>query len=90
MQQAAAKAGKARHKPKATIARFVKCAIRQRHAPNGKGRLLQWVIPALGVAVLAWAVGLAFQGRFAVAFGIGVFAACVFQIEKMRQRLNRR
>jgi hypothetical protein len=52
--------------------------------------MLRWVIPALGVAVLVWAVVLAFQGRFAVAFGIGVFAACVFQIEKMRQRLNHR
>ncbi len=52
--------------------------------------MLRWVIPALGVAVLLWAVVLAFQGRFAVAFGIGVFAACVFQIEKMRHRLNHR
>lgn len=52
--------------------------------------MLRWIIPALGVAVLVWAVVLAFQGHFAVAFGIGVFAACVFQIERMRQRLNRR
>jgi hypothetical protein len=37
---------------------------------------------------LVWAVVLAFQGQFAVAFGIGVFAACVFQIERLRQRLG--
>jgi hypothetical protein len=41
-------------------------------------------------AILVWAVVLAFQGRFAVAFGIGVFAACCFQIDRLRQRLNRR
>jgi len=52
--------------------------------------MLRWIIPALGVAVLVCAVVLAFQGHFAVAFGIGVFSACVFQIEKMRQRLHRR
>jgi hypothetical protein len=52
--------------------------------------MLRWLIPALGVSVLVWAVVLAFQGRFAVAFAIGVFAACCFQIDRLRQRLNRR
>ena len=52
--------------------------------------MLRWIIPALGVAVLMWAVVLAFQGRFAVAFAIGIFAACCFQIDRLRQRLNRR
>lgn len=52
--------------------------------------MLRWLIPAVGVAVLVWAVMLAFQGRFAVAFGIVVFAACCFQIDRLRQRLNRR
>ena len=42
--------------------------------------MLRWIIPALGLTVLVWAVVLAFQGHFAVAFGIGVFSACVFQI----------
>ena len=51
--------------------------------------MLSWLIPALGVAVLVWAVLLAFQGRFAVAFAIGVFAGCCFQIDRLRQRLNR-
>jgi hypothetical protein len=51
--------------------------------------MLRWIIPGIGVAVLVWAVALAFQGRFAVAFAIGVFAACCFQIEKLRSRLNR-
>ena len=51
--------------------------------------MLRWLIPALGVGVLAWAVVLAFQGHFAVAFAIGVFAACCFQIDRLRQRLNR-
>jgi hypothetical protein len=53
------------------------------------GLLLSWIVPALGAAVLVWAVYLAFQGRFAVAFAIGVFAACCFQIERLRRRLNR-
>ena len=57
---------------------------------EGEGAMLRWSIPALGVAVLGWAVALAFQGRFAVAFGIGVFAACCFQIDRLRQRLDRR
>jgi hypothetical protein len=51
--------------------------------------MLQWIIPALGVAVLAWAVYLAFQGHFAVAFAVGVFSACCFQIEKLRGRIRR-
>lgn len=32
--------------------------------------MLRWLIPALGTAVLVWAVVLAFQGQFAVAFAI--------------------
>jgi hypothetical protein len=51
--------------------------------------MLRWIIPGLGVAVLVWAIVLAFQGHFAVAFGIGVFAGCVFQLERMRLRLHR-
>ena len=50
--------------------------------------MLSWLIPAMGVAVLVWAVALAFQGRFGVAFGIGVFTACCFQIERLRGRLR--
>ena len=51
---------------------------------------MRWVIPALGVAVLVWAVVLAFEGRFAVAFAIGIFAGCCFQLDRLRSRLNRR
>lgn len=50
--------------------------------------MLRWVIPGLGVAVLVWAVALAFQGRFAVAFAIGIFAGCCFQLDRLRQRLR--
>jgi hypothetical protein len=50
--------------------------------------MLRWVIPGLGAAVLVWAVVLAFQGRFAVAFAIGVFAACCFQLDRLRQRMR--
>jgi hypothetical protein len=52
--------------------------------------MLRWLIPVLGAGVLVWAVVLAFQGRFAVAFAIGVFAACCFQLDRLRQQLNRR
>ena len=52
--------------------------------------MLRWLIPALGAGVLVWAVVLAFQGHFAVAFAIGVFAGCCFQLDRLRQRLNRR
>ena len=52
--------------------------------------MLSWLIPALGAGVLAWAVVLAFQGRFAVAFAIGIFAACCFQLDRLRDRMNRR
>ena len=51
--------------------------------------MLRWLIPLAGVAVLVWAVVLAVQGRFAVAFAIGVFAACCFQLDKLRRHLNR-
>ena len=47
--------------------------------------MLRWLIPALGAAVLVWAVGLAFQGRFAVAFAIGILAGCCFQLDQLRQ-----
>jgi hypothetical protein len=50
---------------------------------------MRWLIPILGVGVLVWAVVLAFQGRFAVAFAIGVFAGCCFQLDRLRSRLNR-
>ena len=36
--------------------------------------MLRWLIPAFGAGVLVWAVVLAFQGHFAVAFAIGIFA----------------
>jgi hypothetical protein len=52
--------------------------------------MLRWLIPAVGVGVLVWAVALAVQGRFAVAFAIGVFAACCFQLDRLRDRFNRR
>jgi uncharacterized membrane protein len=52
--------------------------------------MLRWVIPALGAGVLVWAVVLAVQGHFAVAFAIGVFAGCCFQLDRLRQRLHRR
>lgn len=52
--------------------------------------MLRWVIPAFGVAVLVWAVALAFQGHFAVAFAIGIFAGCCFQLDRLRERLHRR
>jgi hypothetical protein len=52
--------------------------------------MLRWLIPALGTAVLVWAVVLAFQGHFGVAFAIGIFAGCCFQLDRLRQRLNRR
>ena len=52
--------------------------------------MLRSLIPALGAGVLVWAVVLAFQGHFAVAFAIGIFAGCCFQLDKLRQRLDRR
>ena len=48
--------------------------------------MLGWLIPALGVGVLVWAVVLAFHGHFGVAFAIGVFAGCCFQLDRLRQR----
>jgi len=39
--------------------------------------MLRWLIPALGTAVLVWAVVLAFQGRFAVALLSGSFLLVV-------------
>lgn len=51
--------------------------------------MLRWLIPLAGSAVLVWAVVLAVQGRFAVAFAIGVFAACCLQLDKLQRRLNR-
>ena len=44
--------------------------------------MLRWLIPVLGTGVLVWAVVLAFQGHFAVAFAIGVFAGCCFQLDR--------
>jgi hypothetical protein len=52
--------------------------------------MVRWLLPILGAGVLVWAVVLAFQGHFAVAFAIGVFAGCCFQLDRLRQRLNRR
>ncbi len=52
--------------------------------------MLTWLIPAVGAGVLVWAVVLAFQGQFAVAFAIGIFAACCFQLDRLRQRMSRR
>ena len=52
--------------------------------------MLRWLIPASGVGVLVWALVLAIQGRFAVAFAIGIFAGCCFQLDRLRERLNRR
>lgn len=52
--------------------------------------MLRWLIPALGAAVLVWAVVLAFQGHFAVAFAIGIFAGCCFQLDRLRGRLRGR
>ena len=51
--------------------------------------MLRWLIPALGAGVLVWAVVLAFQGRFAVAFAIGIFAGCCLQLDRLRERLHR-
>jgi hypothetical protein len=50
--------------------------------------MLQWILPAIGAGVLAWAVLLAFQGRFSVAFAIGIFAGCCFQIDRLRRRMR--
>ena len=49
---------------------------------------MRWILPFSAVAMLAWAVDLAFRGRFGVALAISVFAACCIQIERLRSRLR--
>jgi hypothetical protein len=49
---------------------------------------VRWIPALLAVALLIWAVVLAAQGRFGIALAISIFAACAFQIDRMRSRLR--